>query len=171
VADVSVRPASPSDAERVAEVQLRAWRAGYADLLPAAVLEAPVEEVAAAWRRSVEAAPPGHRLLLAMDGAQVVGLAASGPADDDADGVELTALLVDPDHGRRGHGSRLLAASVDLWRQDGVTRAVAWLWEDDVASRSLLTSAGWALDGAVRDLDTGERLVRQVRLHVSLTTG
>ena len=31
----------------------------------------------------------------------------------------VTDLLVEPRWGRRGHGSRLLAASVDLWREDG----------------------------------------------------
>ena len=34
---------------------------------------------------------------------------------------ELSTLLVEPRWGRRGHGSRLVAASVDHWRGDGVT--------------------------------------------------
>ena len=33
--------------------------------------------------------------------------------------ASVTDLLVEPRWGRRGHGSRLLAASVDLWRADG----------------------------------------------------
>jgi L-amino acid N-acyltransferase YncA len=174
VADVSVRPARPADAERVAEVQLGTWRVAYADLLPEQVLATPAEEVAAAWRAAVEQPPsPRHRVLVAVEGAELVGFAASAPADDDdvaADVAELAALLVEPRWGRRGHGSRLLAALVDGWRADGTRLAVAWAWEGDTATRGLLTAAGWAPDGAVRGLDTGPRVQRQVRLHTSLET-
>ena len=173
MADVSVRPAGPLDAERVARVQLSTWRTAYAQLLPADVLAVPEEQVAALWLRAVEVPPsPRHRLLVALERDELVGFAASAPAeDDDRDAgttAELTALLVEPRWGRRGHGSRLLAATVDHWRGDGVTAAVAWAWERDPATRSLLTSSGWELDGTARGLDTGPRVERQVRLHTSL---
>jgi hypothetical protein len=42
------------------------------------------------------------------------------------------------------------------------------VWERDASSRSLLAAGGWALDGRARGLDTGSRVERQVRLHVSL---
>jgi GNAT superfamily N-acetyltransferase len=173
VADVSVRPARPLDAERVARVQLSTWRTAYAELLPADALAVPEEQVAAMWLRAVEVPPSvRHRLLVAMEGAELVGFAASAPAeDDDRDAsttLELTALLVEPRWGRRGHGSRLLAASVEHWRTDGATTAVAWVWERDAALRSLLSASGWELDGAARGLDTGPRVQRQVRLHTSL---
>ena len=71
----------------------------------------------------------------------VVGFAAAGPADEQAlapeepplpdDVAAVTDLLVEPRWGRRGHGSRLLAAAVDLWREDGFTHAVAWAYEAD----------------------------------------
>jgi GNAT superfamily N-acetyltransferase len=171
VADVSVRPARPEDAERVARVQLSTWRTAYGDFLPAEALDVPEEQAAAVWLRAIELPPtPQHRLLVAMDGAELVGFAASGPAeDDDVDGPELTALVVEPRWGRRGHGSRLLAATVDHWREDGLAIAVHWAWERDKATRTFLTSAGWELDGAARGLDTGPRIERQVRLHADVT--
>jgi GNAT superfamily N-acetyltransferase len=104
-----------------------------------------------------------------MDGAELVGFAASGPAEDEEDAVELTTLLVEPRWGRRGHGSRLLAATVDHWREDGATTAVSWIWERDLALKSFLTGAGWEPDGAARGLDTGPRIERQVRLHADVT--
>lgn len=163
VADVSVRPARPEDAERVARVQLATWRTAYGDLLPPGVLDVPEVEVAAVWLRAVEVPPsPRHRVLVAMDGAELVGLAASEPVDD---AVELSALLVEPRWGRRGHGSRLLAASVDHWRGDGAALAVTWSWEADEATASFLASSGWEPDGTARSLDTGQR---QVRWHVAL---
>jgi GNAT superfamily N-acetyltransferase len=172
VADVSVRPARPEDAERVARVQLSTWRTAYGDFLPAEALDVPEEQAAALWLRAIELPPsPRHRVLVAMEAAELVGFAASGPADDvDVEGVELTALVVEPRWGRRGHGSRLLAATVDHWREDGAAgRAVHWAWERDDATRSFLTSAGWELDGTARGLDTGPRVERQLRLHADVS--
>jgi GNAT superfamily N-acetyltransferase len=174
VADVSVRPARPEDAERLAAVQLSTWRTAY-DFLPDDALDVPPEQAAALWLRAIELPPtPTHRVLVAMDGAELVGFAASGPAEDDdveADigTVEVSTLLVEPRWGRRGHGSRLLAATVDHWREDGATTAVSWVWERDAASRAFLTAAGWEPDGAARGMDTGPRIERQVRLHADVS--
>ncbi|MDT7571520.1 MAG: hypothetical protein QOE05_1694 [Actinomycetota bacterium] len=169
VADVSVRPARPDDAERVAAVQLSTWRTAYS-FLPTEALEVPLEQAAALWLRAIEVPPtPAHRVLVAMEGDEVVGFAASGPADDDVVAVEVSTLLVEPRWGRRGHGSRLLAATVDHWRQDGAQTAVSWVWERDVVSQAFLTGAGWEPDGAARGLDTGPRIERQVRLHADVS--
>jgi GNAT superfamily N-acetyltransferase len=164
VADVSVRPARPQDAERIARVQLTTWRTAYASFLPADALDVPEEQAAALWLRAVELPPSSqHRVLVAMEGAELVGFAASEPE-------ELTALLVEPRWGRRGHGSRLVAATVDHWREDGATTARHWAWERDTVTRTFLTSAGWDIDGTARGMDTGPRVERQVRLHTDLTT-
>lgn len=173
MADVSVRPARPADAERVARVQLDTWRTAYADLLPAGSLDLPEEQVAAMWLHAIEApTSPRHRVLVALERDELVGFAASTPADDDdldaATTVELTVLLVVPRWGRRGHGSRLLAAGVEGWQADGAATAVCWAWERDAVTRSFLTSAGWEPDGLARGLDTGERVERQVRLHTDI---
>ena len=174
MADVSVRPARPEDAERVARVQLGTWQTAYADLLPADALALPEVQVAAVWLNAVEApATPRHRVLVAFEQAELVGFLASTPAGDDGldpdTTSEVTTLLVTPRFGRRGHGSRLLAASVDGWQADGVRTAVAWVFERDPATRGFLTSAGWEPDGATRGLDTGERVVPQLRMHVDVT--
>jgi ribosomal protein S18 acetylase RimI-like enzyme len=109
-----------------------------------------------------------------------VGFAASGPADAAAlapdenhnalgdDVVAVTELMVEPRWGRRGHGSRLLSASVDHWRADGFRTAVAWAFKNDVATVTCLTAAGWAPDGAARALDVDDLLVPQIRLRTLL---
>lgn len=172
MADVSVRPARPADAERVARVQLSTWRTAYSALLPAQALDVPEVQAAALWLGAVESPPtPRHRLLVAMERDELVGFAASGPAEESADAAELLTLLVEPRWGRRGHGSRLVAASVDSWRADGFATALTWAWEGDPATRSFLTSSGWEPDGAVRGLDTGEGVQRQLRFHTDLREG
>jgi GNAT superfamily N-acetyltransferase len=166
MADVSVRPARPADAEHVAHVQLTTWQAAYGALLPASALELPLDQVAAVWLNAIESPPsPRHRVLVACDQQSVVGFAASEPGDD---AVELSALLVLPEWGRRGHGSRLLAACADHWRGDGAELAVTWVFEADDVVRSFLTSSGWAPDEGTRVLDTGERELPQLRLHTAL---
>ncbi len=123
------------------------------------------------WSEAVTSPPdPRHRVLVAVEQSKqdyVVGFTASEPLDGVASMIEL---LVEPRWGRRGHGSRLLAASVDLWRADGFTEAVMWAFEQDAAMTKFLTSAGWAPDGSYRELDVDDMLVPQIRWHVSLTS-
>jgi L-amino acid N-acyltransferase YncA len=177
MADVSVRPARPADAADIARIQVETWRAGYATILPAPVLAAlSLDAAEAVWAQSL-AAPPSrhHQVVVAQEQQWVVGFLAFGPADDLEPGdpepestIAIDPLLVEPRWGRRGHGSRLLAAAVDLARIDGMSRAIAWVPEADTTSRAFFATAGWAADGYARVLDTGAGEVREVRIHVSL---
>lgn len=153
-ADVSVRPAIPGDEVPVARIQLTAWRASHVDVLGADVLDAlDPAAVQAQWERAITAPPSSdHRVVVACAGPQVVGFAASAPAQD---AVELLALEVHPDHQRGGHGSRLLAACVDLARETGATRVVTWVLDGDEARRRFLSAAGLGLEGAHRELASG----------------
>lgn len=179
-ADVSVRVGWGEDADGVAGVQVRAWRREYAVVLPAELLAGLDEQqLADAWRSSL-AAPldARNRVLVALERAVVRGFALTGPATDpDVDPVgvgEVGELTVDPEHTRRGHGSRLLQACVDTLRADRFHTAVLWLTAGDDARRGFLTGAGWAADGAHRELDLhgdGSVRVRQVRLHTDLSEG
>ena len=82
--------------------------------------------------------------------------------------ASVTDLLIEPRWARRGHGSRLLAASVEHWRDDGFETALAWAFDADRATQAFLTSCGWAPDGATRALDMDDMLVPQLRFHTSL---
>ena len=176
VADVSVRPARVEDAAAIARVQLATWHEAYADVLPSAALELRLEDVEAAWAQAVSSPPSSHhRVLVALDGGDVVGFAACEPAvdedlEEDLDGraAELSALLVEPRWGRRGHGSRLVAAAVDLWREESVEVAVTWVFETDAVVADFLTSAGWGAETAGRSLDADGRDVGQRRWHTAL---
>jgi GNAT superfamily N-acetyltransferase len=178
VADVSVRPAVPDDAAELGRIQVETWRTAYADVLPRPVLDdLSVEAAAASWSAAITTPPSGgHHVLVALEQQWRVGFVAVGPADDleptDPDPqttLGVAVLLVEPRWGRRGHGSRLLAAAVDHARADGMTRAVMWIPEADTASRDFLISAGWSPDGLARGLDTGAGELREIRLRTSLT--
>ncbi|HYN96571.1 MAG TPA: GNAT family N-acetyltransferase [Pilimelia sp.] len=181
-----VRPAQPAEAGQIARIQLTTWRTAYRRMLPRRILDNLDEGfLERRWLAAIAEPPsPRHRVLVAVEQAEeshLVGFAAAGPADDHAVApaepalpdsvVAVTDLLVEPRWGRRGHGSRLLAASVDLWRSDGFASAVAWAYDADVAMRAFLTSAGWEPDGAARALDVDDLLVNQLRLHTRLDAG
>ncbi len=177
-ADASVRPARPAETPEIARVQAIAWRTAYRSVLPPELLDSWDEDAAAqAWRVAVESPPtPGHLVLVALEGETVVGFTAFGPAElTDGDVpdpasplVEITTLLVEPRWGRRGHGSRLLAAVADLARATGAGRMQAWLLEPDVVSAGFFESAGWERDGWARTLETGAEPLREVRWHALL---
>jgi GNAT superfamily N-acetyltransferase len=132
---------------------------------------------AQAWRSATTSPPTAaHGVLVAVERDGVVGFAAFGPPEL-ADGerpdpagptTEIATLLVEPRWGRRGHGSRLLAAVADLARATGAARLQVWLPEADQASARFFESAGWARQGWVRTLDTGAEPLREVRWHAAL---
>jgi len=176
-ADVSARIAWAEDAAAIAAVQVRAWRASYADLLPAEVLSTlDTDQIADGWRQALARPDDArNRVLVALERNLVTGFVVTGPATDpDCDPVstgELTDLTVDPHKRGQGHGSRLLQAGADTLVADRFNRAVTWLPAGDDATRGFLTSGGWGPDGAHRTLDLlgdGTTTVKQVRLHTAL---
>jgi GNAT superfamily N-acetyltransferase len=177
-AEVSVRPARSEDAEGIARVQAVTWRTAYRALLPRELLDGWDDAAAAAtWRAAIAAPPtPAHGVLVALEGDLVAGFAAYGPpalsGDEQPDPAgpttEVAPLLVEPRWGRRGHGSRLLAAVADLAHGSGAARLQVWLPEADRVSARFFESAGWAPDGWARTLDTGAEPLRELRWHTML---
>lgn len=174
VAETSVRLAHPAEANEIGEIQVASWRASYAGLLPVDVLaDLNPAQFAAQWRAALIA--PGearNRVMVALAGRTLVGFAAITPSDDpDADPQRdalIAELAVKPEATRAGHGSRLLNAVVDTVRADGFGRVTVWVNSTDDVLRAFYTEAGWAPDGAHRELDLyGDESVRikQIRLH------
>ncbi|MPZ63509.1 MAG: GNAT family N-acetyltransferase [Propionibacteriales bacterium] len=175
--DLSVRVALAADAGSIADVQIRAWRVAYADVLPSDLLASLDREAfASQWAEAVtKPADARNRVLVALEGTTVTGVALTAPADDPdahpATDGQIAEFAVDPERTGHGHGSRLLQACADALRADGFDRASVWVTSTDDALRGFLTEAGWAPDGAHRELDLtgdGRTRVKQVRLHTDL---
>jgi len=161
-AEVSVRPAREADAQSIGRVMLASWRASYPEALHDVLAELTVDEVADQWRESITSPPSGrHLILVALEASEIVGYLLAAPlekGDDVAPGATITDvsdLVIHPEHTRRGHGSRLLAAAVDRMRDHGATEAATWSVEGDVDRLSFLESAGFGDDGSRRQLDMG----------------
>lgn len=177
MADVSVRPAVRDDAAEIGRIQLETWRTGYAAILPAAVIESIDADAATeSWRAAIVAPPsPRHHVLIAQEKQWIVGFAAVGPAEDHEENdpdpdhtAGISALLVEPRWGRRGHGGRLLGTAAAALRAEGATRGVVWVPERDTASRAFYTRVGWSPDGIARTLDAGGQPLRELRFSGTL---
>jgi GNAT superfamily N-acetyltransferase len=175
MAAAAVRTAEPADVVEIARIQVTTWQSGYSDLLPPDVLAA-LDPASAAdqWLQTIEQGPAS--VLVASEGDWLVGFCCVGPSPEsesaaanglptpDADTVGLLAtLLVEPRWGRRGHGTRLLAAALDLLRDGGMTRAIAWTPEQNKAGKNFYRRTGWAPDGVLRTLDAGGIPLREIR--------
>ena len=175
-----MRVAWADDAAAIARVQLRAWPSLYGDLVPAeAIPSGPEAEeaAAAAWRASLEQARRRPQPGAGRAGAQPGRAASRSPARPPtptatrSPTASCASSPIDPDERGKGHGSRLLQAAADTMAADRFARAVTWVPAGDDALRAFLTEAGWAPDGAHRELEldeAGDVRMKQVRLHTAL---
>lgn len=176
-ADVSVRPAVAGDEVAITEIQIAAWRSAHGDVLGTDALDSlDASAFRARWAAAIVRPPgAGYRVLAACEGATVVGFAAVRPlpagesnpktSPEASPGGELLALEVATAAQRSGHGSRLLAAAVDLLRQDGAGYLVAWVLDGDAARAQFLRASGLGPDSTVRELATGPTPDRTVSEH------
>jgi GNAT superfamily N-acetyltransferase len=166
MARAAVRPAAAADVDEIVRIQAATWRVAYTGLVPdSAIAQLQEPQARQAWAAAVTAGTGVH-VFVATEGDQAVGFcAAAHSGEGTGPGVaEIGALLVEPRWGRRGHGGRLLAAAAEALRGYGAERGQAWVPEADAASRQFYARAGWAHEGAVRTLDTGDGTLREVRL-------
>ena len=179
MADRFVRLARLGDVPSLTQVQQRCW-ADAPGMPPGTPTPNPAESERA-WERAILAPPsPRHQVWVAIEGDEIVGLAALAPATDpDLDAQtdsELIVLAVDPDHRRQGHASRLLSASMQSLTDSEGRTATSWVNASDDASRRFLETAGWGVDGAHRSLTidddgvvAGAAPLRQVRMGTDLS--
>ncbi|RCK68141.1 GNAT family N-acetyltransferase [Desertihabitans brevis] len=170
----SVRTALPREAPALAALQRRVWQ--HSEVGSVALGGIDLAEMTEQWYAAIDRPPLAEcRVLVALGDGELVGFATTSPSPDaDAEpGVDgmVGEFVVDPRATGRGHGSRLLNACVDTLRADGFTRATCWVASTDDRLRTFLSSAGWAPDGAHRELgsEDGAVRLRQVRLHTDIT--
>lgn len=160
-----LRCAREDDAEDLAEVHIATWRAGYADVFPAAFLESLDHDRRATWWRRL--LHGGARVHVAVVGERVVGFCHPGPADDKGWG-EIFAIYVHPDHWGRGHGRALLLAGEETLRSTGFDRALLWVLEQNQRGRRFYERQGWVVGKPFRLEEIGGVQVEEVRYETAL---
>lgn len=158
---VTLRFAQPADGGVIARIQLAAWRATYGHLNPALVDSFDLEHTADTW--ATAAVDPARRLRLAEYDGTVIGYAASGAPDGDAEGPgELHAVYLLPSAHGLGAG-RLLVEDALAWLVDsGYTECVLWVAEQNAHARGFYQHLGFRADDG-RDVWRGLPIIRYRR--------
>ena len=128
---VRIRPARPSDASAIADIQVETWRDTYAGMIPDRTLlglcrRSHVES----WHRILRDTRADNITRVAEGpDASVVGFANGGharPTNLSYDG-EVYTLYVLPDHQGAGNGRRLLGALFSALSAAGCRSALVWV--------------------------------------------
>lgn len=166
MAEATVRPAIAGDGLAIAWVQLEVWQTGFVNQLPPQLLATSPADLAQSWTAAMRKA--SQPLLVAVEGAQIVGFVQAGLGGEAAEIGEIRVLYVRPAWARRGHGGRLIAAAAQALRALGAGSGEWWIPETDIASQRFAGSIGWAAPGGVRVLDTGRAMLTERRWTGSL---
>jgi GNAT superfamily N-acetyltransferase len=157
-----IRPATVADARALAELEVRAWRWAYVDIVaeqdmiaiderevrwssPSALAGAFVAEVGERVVGVVQAGPDEDDRAV---GPAVTDVAQAGPEPDSASVGLLGVLAVEPAAQGAGLGAALYGHAVEQLRSAGVAVAVVWLFDRDGHARCFYERRGWHADGA-----------------------
>ncbi|WP_246562186.1 GNAT family N-acetyltransferase [Streptomyces roseirectus] len=134
-----IREAHLSDAETITTLHRRARATYYPDGLPD-----DGTDWLAAWRTAI--GNPDGRVLCALAGERIVGIASFRPPGVAQTLVKLFQFHIDPDHWRTGLGTVLHAACVQHWRADGRETAVLDVHVDNRRAQAFYARQGWTPD-------------------------
>lgn len=151
---LTVRDATRADADAIARLRVETWRAAYAGLISADVLDQ-LDAEREGMRRAAHwdehhSDPRGGELIAERDGV-VVGWAVIGTSRDHElpnDG-EVYAMYAIPAEWSRGVGHALMLAAEDRLRSAGFRRAHLWVLEGNDRAASFYQRHGWREDGGV----------------------
>ncbi len=160
-----LRPAEPRDAIGVARVHVRAWQAGYRNLLPDVYLDGLRPEDRAPWYNFGSPDPRQPATIVAADGDTIHGFATTAPArDPDARSAgEVRALYVDPERWGRGIGSALISAARARLLDLGFRSAVLWVMAGNSRAARFYEADGWRPDGSHRTQSVWDAIADEVR--------
>ncbi|HVC56495.1 MAG TPA: GNAT family N-acetyltransferase [Stellaceae bacterium] len=130
--EITIRPARPGDARRIARLDVETWRATYAGILATPFLvglSAQRREVG--WMTVIEREPRDVRVAVDNDG-DILGFGSCGRSRAGAEyGGEVFTLYVAPDWQNQGIGRRLLFALFERLVAQGCGSAIIWVLRDN----------------------------------------
>ncbi|TVT59369.1 N-acetyltransferase [Amycolatopsis rhizosphaerae] len=167
----TVRAAVAADADRIAEINVDAWRHAYRGLIAESVLAAmDTGARAVRWAEIVRDLTGPAALFVAVGpDARIGAYAGVTRARDEGDRFpglrtgELTALYADPAGWGRGAGSAVHRAALDHLVAHGFEHAVLWVLAGNERARRFYEERGWRPDEVVKDAGIGDRPAPKIR--------
>ncbi len=135
---ITVRAATPADAESIAVVHVNSWRTTYGELLPADYLAGlSVESRATRWHDSLIQLDRPMDVFVALDGEQIVGFISGGPerSGHPLYKSELYAIYLLASYQGQGIGRRLTGALAERLLTRGFITLLLWVLQGNPAVR------------------------------------
>ena len=149
-----IRPATPDDAETIAQIHVASWRESYAELMPAETLAGlDVAERAKVWRGIVAAGPASDAtFVLEFVGEAPLGFASCGAQRSDRLAVlgypaEFEAIYILRRGQGRGGGRALMRVMARHLLGQGWEAASVWVFRDNPAARRFYEALGGVATG------------------------
>jgi GNAT superfamily N-acetyltransferase len=137
-----IRAATVADARALAELEVRAWRWAYVDIVAEQDMIT-IEDRETHWSSAaIEGA------FVAEVGGRSVGVVQVGPDGDDPSVGRLRGPDVEPAAQGAGIGAALYDHAVAQLRSAGFVEAVFWVFEANGHARGFYERRGWSADGA-----------------------
>ena len=130
--EITIRPARPGDARRIARLDVETWRAAYAGILTTPFLVGLSERRRElGWATVIEREPRDVRVAVDGDG-NIRGFGSCGRCRAGAAMAgEVYTLYVAPDWQNQGIGRRLLVALFERLVAQGCGSAIIWVLSDN----------------------------------------
>jgi ribosomal protein S18 acetylase RimI-like enzyme len=161
--DVTIRPATTTDAEAIARVDIASWRGAYSEILSDSYLASlDVNDRARQWTTAVSARD--STVLVAEDESGTVGFTSVGPSrDEDAEpgDLEIYAIYLHPRAWGTGVARDLMRTVLDGLRNGAVV--TLWILEGNERAQHFYRRHGFQPDGTERIDEIGGRPLKQLR--------
>ena len=188
---LTIRPATPNDAQAIARIRVQGWRFAYQGLISQDYLDSlsvaeDTERMRGCLSQLPQNSPPSRSasvqgsgdgekqsFMLAVRDDAVLGFCRFSAAPNNADRVEratpggtingrLHSLYIDPDALGQGIGHALMSHALSTFTAWGCERAHLWVLEGNSRAISFYERQGWQLTGDTKvDRSFGPELHEQ----------
>jgi len=146
-----VRQAGPSDAEEIARIHVRSWQAAYRGILPDHTLDnLSVNRSEKHWEKQLRE-NDAHILVFERLGC-ILGFIKFGSCRDEEADVEevgeIYSVYLDPGEYRKGYGSKLTSAALNVLGNEGYSEVTLWVLKENEQARGFYEAMGFEPDGA-----------------------
>ncbi|MES1022734.1 GNAT family N-acetyltransferase [Gloeocapsa sp. BRSZ] len=161
-----IREAAISDVNTLAQIHVASWRTSYRGIMPDDLLDnLSVNEFEQIWYNNLHNNDRVNLVCQVED--QVVGWASLGVSRDHDASLstkELYGIYLFPNQYRRGYGSALWEAVLQICAAQGATRITLWVLYNNINARCFYEQMGCSLEeGAIKEVERFGVVIPEVR--------
>lgn len=148
------------DTDEISRIYALSWKTAYRGLIPDVFLD-DISETR--WSPLLEA--KSNHMLLALEDGKPVGVSTYCEARGEAlkGWGEIVSLYLLPSHYRKGIGSKLFSAVVDMLADEGYSDIYLWVLEKNRSARAFYEKNGFICNGDLNADNIGGKAVNELR--------